>query len=115
MAKHMLVVFSKATPGREDEYNSWYQNQHLPDVLNVPGFRAAQRYRLQGPAGDDGRTRYLALYEVETNDLAGAMDELTKRAGTPAMPISDALDMSAVEMFVVDPIGERVQARPVEA
>ena len=116
MAKHLLVVFSEAQPGREDEYNAWYQDQHLPDVLKVPGFRAAQRYRLQPAEGQDGAAaRYLALYEVETNDIAAAMADLTARSGTPAMMISDALNMPKVELHIAEPFGQRVTAQPVEA
>jgi hypothetical protein len=41
--------------------------------------------------------KYFSLYEVETDDLQGFIDELTSRAGTERMPRSSALgDYSAV-------------------
>lgn len=46
MPKGMLVVESRpADPAREDEYNDWYTNTHIPEVCAVPGFVAARRYK----------------------------------------------------------------------
>jgi hypothetical protein len=30
-------------PGREDEFNLWYDPTHLPDVLKLPGFVSARQ------------------------------------------------------------------------
>ena len=38
MAVHRLIVFSAPTPGQEDEYNDWYNNVHLDEVVAIPGF-----------------------------------------------------------------------------
>jgi hypothetical protein len=46
MARHTFVVFTNPTEGQEDEYNDWYDNTHLSDVLKVEGFVAAQRFKL---------------------------------------------------------------------
>jgi len=45
MAKYTFVVLTNPTSSKEAEYNEWYNKQHIPDVLNVPGFVAAQRFR----------------------------------------------------------------------
>jgi hypothetical protein len=107
MAKYTFVVFSEPAAGREDEYNSWYDRQHLGDVLAVPGFVACQRFRLQpdAEAPADAPAKYLALYEIETDDLGATMAALGERAGTPAMPISEAL--SGVRTHMAEAIGER--------
>jgi hypothetical protein len=109
MTHYSLVVLSNPVAGREDEYNRWYSEQHLQDVLRIPGFVAAQRFRI---ADDSGAAphRYLALYELETNDLATALGELGKRAGTPAMPISEALDTATVSMTPFAAITGRIEA-----
>ena len=42
----LLVVLSgPVAPEREDTYNDWYTNVHLPDVLAVPGYVRAARYK----------------------------------------------------------------------
>jgi len=34
------------TPADAEEYHRWYSQQHLPDVLDCPGFIRAQRFRI---------------------------------------------------------------------
>ena len=41
---YYLLVFNQPVPGKEQEYNSWYDRHHAPDVVSVPGFVRAQRY-----------------------------------------------------------------------
>jgi hypothetical protein len=90
MAAYTLVVMSNPVEGRTEEYNDWYTNQHLADVLRVDGFKAARRFQIS--EGFSGPHAYMALYEMETEDPGAVLDELTKCANTPAMPISPAMD-----------------------
>jgi nitroreductase len=55
----VVLVEAVVDPDHDAEFNAWYENEHLPDVLNCPGFRAAARYRR---VGDD---KYLALYVAD--------------------------------------------------
>jgi hypothetical protein len=103
---HVLVVYSSPVAGQESEYNQWYDEQHLKDVLQAPGFLAAQRFKL--PDEPDRAPCYLALYEMRTEDPEAALAELTSRAGTPHMIISDALDMTVTSMTLVKAITGRV-------
>ena len=110
MAKYTYVVMSNPVAGKEEEYNRWYTDQHLPDVLAVPGFVAAQRYRVDD-ANSTLAHRYLALYEMESEDVQKTLAELQGRAGTPLMPLSDALDVNTVSATVFTPITGRVLPR----
>lgn len=85
------LVFSNPAAGADDEFNAWYSNRHLQDVLRVPGYRAAQRFRIrrQAEAPSVGWS-YLALYEVAADSYEAATNEIARRAGTPEMPISPA-------------------------
>jgi len=95
MQKYTFVVFSEATAGEEVEYHRWYNEQHLPDVIKVPGFLAAQRFKLFNASGNPSNAAtFLALYEVETDDLEKCLAEMRRRAGTPQMILSDAIDLS---------------------
>ena len=40
MATHRLVVFTEAMPGRDGEFNEWYDEVHLKEVLEVDQARA---------------------------------------------------------------------------
>ncbi|MDB5446135.1 MAG: hypothetical protein JWQ97_1452 [Phenylobacterium sp.] len=116
MAKHVFVVFTEAQPGQEAAFNTWYDSRHIPDVLSVPGFVAAQRFRVQPPAGQTGGPqRYLALYEMETDDVGATMAELMARAGGAAMPLSEAMNGAAIQTFLADALGPKVSAEPAAA
>ena len=107
MKKCILVVQTNPVVGREDEYNDWYTNRHLDDVLKVPGFKSAQRFML---AQDDGTSKwkYLAIYEFESEAPERIMEDyLLKLAGTPAMELSDGMDMQSFSSTPWVAISER--------
>lgn len=69
MARYWFFAFSDCKdPKRVGEYNEWYSNTHIPDMLQVPGMIRATRWEAAEPK--EGMTRqYLALYEFETDDI----------------------------------------------
>ena len=72
MARWVNIVETNcADPSREDEFNDWYDNVHLPDVLETPGFLSATRYLIKDP--EAGRGKYLAVYEIESEDIDATM------------------------------------------
>lgn len=107
--KCVLVVLSNPVAGREAEFNDWYSNQHLADVLKVPGFLSAQRFQL-GMEEGDAAWKYLAIYEFEANDPAESLAALTARAGSPEMVISQAMDMQAYSAVPWVAITEKLSA-----
>lgn len=108
MDKYVLVVLTNPVAGREEEFNSWYNNQHVPDVLKIPGFRSAQRFKLAQPDGSP--YKYLALYEVETDDLARTLGELPARAGGPDMVLSESFDINQASAVPWLAISEKISA-----
>jgi len=117
MAKYTFIVMTNPVEGKEAEYNDWYNTHHVPDVLNIPGFVSAQRFCLAETQMGRGQSRphkYLALYEIETDDLAGTLKELRARGGTPEIFPSDAIDMKNVATFVFSPVAEKVKASDVK-
>jgi hypothetical protein len=82
MAKNLQIVFSRFPEHVSDEeFNEWYE-AHLDEILSIPGFVSAQRFRLEPVVVDDAaggiRYRYLALYEVDASpeELRAAMESL---------------------------------------
>jgi hypothetical protein len=106
MPHYKLIVLSDPLDNRDAEFNTWYDNIHLPDVLKVDGIVAAQRFKLK--SGD--RWRYCALYEIESDDPQKVVTELESRAGTEAMPLSDAFDMGNYYMALAEPHAPRQTA-----
>jgi len=109
--RHQFLVLTNPVEGREDEYNDWYDNVHLDDVLAVDGFVAAQRFRLSTELAGRHPSpwRYLAIYEIEADDPAAALTRLQKVAGG-GMVISSALDGASAAGWVFSPIGPRKTA-----
>lgn len=109
MTRYSLLVVSNAADGLEDEFNRWYSEQHLGDVLRVPGFCCAQRFMFN--AGEPGSAlhqwRYAAVYEFESDEPNLQFEELSRRAGTSEMPMSAGLDMGSVATALLIPITER--------
>ena len=99
MPRYKLVVMTKPVEGREQEYNDWYQNVHLDDLVAIDGVKSAQRFRLnQAVSCDRAPLPYLAIYDVETNDIDGVIKELNVRPQTGRMVITSAL---STEIFAV--------------
>jgi hypothetical protein len=114
MDKFLLVGFGNCVQGREVEYHDWYNNRHMDDVLAIPGFVKGQRFAIHDTkvAGDSNSPwRYLALFEIETADLRGALDTLVARSGTNLMPSSDTVDLQSVATFIYRPITSKVEPK----
>ena len=83
MAKGIMVVESNpVSPEREAEYNEFYDNVHLGEVCDTPGIVSARRYKLHDGAGasaDPSRPQYLAIYELEGDDLGQVLKALRQR------------------------------------
>ena len=46
----------------EEEFNAWYDAEHLPERLAIPGFRSARRWVAEVAPGEG---KYLATYELD--------------------------------------------------
>ena len=80
MAKYVFVVFTEPVEGQDAEYNEWYSDVHIADVLKLDGIVAARRFKLAAmDPPQDGHRPYLALYEIETDDVSQIPDAI-KRA-----------------------------------
>jgi len=57
----ILAIFNDAAPGREAEFEEWFQGEHLLERLAVPGFLFGRRH--QAISGSNG---YFNFYLVES-------------------------------------------------
>ena len=107
MAKHVLLVLSNPTEGKEDEYNDWYDNTHLGEVLQIPGFTAAQRFEVNGPPVTGEAThKYMALYDLDTDNPQDALVELGARVQDGQVEMSDAIDGKTIVSSLFTPRGK---------
>ena len=88
MPKGIMVVQSRPSdPAREDEYNEWYSHTHLPEIRAIPGFTVARRFKVH----DGADHSYLAIYEIDADDLTDPVKELRARSVSGQMHMSDVL------------------------
>lgn len=111
MEKHLLVSLSNPVEGRDADYNDWFDNHHLPELLDIPGFVAAQRFTLSETqrAAPPYPFRYMAIYEIETDDLAKTIGEIGARQKD--MTKTDTSDLSRRALLVVRPLSPRVEKK----
>lgn len=120
---YQMMVFSNPVAGQETEYNRWYDNQHAPDVVAVPGFRTAQRFVLsENPllarSPPVVMPRYLVLFTISTDDLPAVMAESRRRAQTGLTKVSPTLDRTTADVYVYRNLGPRIAGaggEPAEA
>ena len=100
MAKYSMVVQSQAVAERDDDYNEWYDNQHFGDICALPGVTGGRRLEHAMTAMGEPGLKYLAIYDIETDDIGAVMAEMGRRGAEGLMPISDALDAPASVLWV---------------
>ncbi len=105
MARYSWFVFTNCTPGDDAEFNKWYDNVHIPDLLKVPGVIGCQRSELSVPqmGNADGtlfmcgteeigaKYRYCACYSIESDDPRAVLEDILSRSGTEDMLMTETL------------------------
>ena len=113
MRKFTWVILTNCVPGQDDEFNAWYDDIHIPDLLRVPGIVSAKRSTLADPQtmmqGEnivmanaqmiDAKYKYLAIYKIEADDPAAVLQEVVSRAKTPAMEIAPSFAEAYTILF----------------
>ena len=63
-ASALLLIAMNVAPEHENEFNEWYNSEHLPALGAVPGVLRARRYR-----GTGATQRYAAIYHFANPDV----------------------------------------------
>lgn len=109
MIEAVLVVLTKARPGREADLDDWYTNIHVRDALRFRGSIAAQRFSRSAdqpmalPVSFDWQR--LALYDAF--DAQRFSREHWENALTTRMMVSDAIDDAVLEDYHYYPLAFR--------
>ena len=74
-APFRYVVETDVTPETEDDFNAWYDGEHLAGLASVPGCVRASRYR-----NLDAGPRYSACYDLATREAFGSTAWMAVRA-----------------------------------
>lgn len=116
MTTSVFVVHTNPVEGSDEEFNTWYDDTHLGDIVAVPGITRARRYvpavAANQALADQGFTpldefEYLAIYEIEGDPQAAIV--AMNAAVSAGMYISPAL-APKVYATVYSPLTEWVTA-----
>jgi hypothetical protein len=110
--KYKLVVFTNAVEGKDEDFNDWYQNTHLRQIVSIKSYVQAQRFRLHTnivPGGPD-LSRYMAIYDIETDDINASLRAMNDLAASGRMPLPDSMAQPIIGA-VYEEFGEAVKAR----
>lgn len=61
---YVLTVRLDVSPEKEEEFNAWYNEDHIPALIQVEGVHGAKRYRTV-----EGAPKYLAVYQLANPEL----------------------------------------------
>ena len=67
----MLLFAMNAAPEAEQDFNAWYDEEHIPALAAVPGCLSARRFRIVR-AVSEGNQRYLAVYHLEGPEVCSS-------------------------------------------
>lgn len=70
----LLLTMTEPPPQMEEEFNAWYDTEHLPERLAIPGFVSARRW--VAPQAAAGSGKYLATYELDNPHVLQTPDYL---------------------------------------
>jgi hypothetical protein len=91
--KAILAVYANpAAPEREDEFNTWYIETHIPEVLGLEGFVGARRYELSAAQlGGSSEHRYVTHYDIDAPDVQQALKSLTDGFRNGKVTMNDSM------------------------
>jgi antibiotic biosynthesis monooxygenase (ABM) superfamily enzyme len=60
----LLIIMASMTPEKEEVFNRWYNEEHLPKALErLPGILSGRRYKI---IEGEEKHRFMAMYEFES-------------------------------------------------
>src|SRR5262252_7788554 len=80
--RYVMLVFANPIPGKEGEFNDWYTNTHMGDLVQLPGWMGAQRFRIitsviPRPSVAGYSHGYLIIWDLEDNEANAALARMT--------------------------------------
>ena len=74
----LLLTMTEPPPAMEEEFNAWYDTEHMAERLAIPGFRSARRWVADTKLGEG---KYLATYELDSPGVLLSPEYLARFEG----------------------------------
>ena len=65
----LLLFMTDIDPPHESEFHRWYEEEHIPERMAIPGFLTARRFQAL-----EGSPKYLAIYDLESPEVLRSPD-----------------------------------------
>lgn len=75
----VLLTFTEVPAEVEEDFNEWYNREHIDERVDMPGFLRARRYK-----AINGRPKYFATYETTQVENLAAPEYLARLADQSA-------------------------------
>ena len=98
--RYVMHVTSRANPGRDEDYDRWYDEIHRVEMLELPGVLSCDRFRELDMEGKETGI-FVAQYGVETDDPAALLQSIFAAAAT--MRLTDAIDATSARFSFFRP------------
>jgi hypothetical protein len=79
MKRGLLLTMTEPPLAMQEEFNAWYDTEHLPERLAIPGFRSARRWVATDIMPGEGK--YLATYELDSQAVLSSPEYLARFEG----------------------------------
>ena len=73
----ILLVMMDVDPEGEEAFDRWYNEEHLPERLEILGYVSARRFKLEE---GDGVLKYLCIWELEDGSPLQSEEYKSQRA-----------------------------------
>lgn len=104
-----LIALTRPLPGKEAEYHDWYQNTHLPELVNTFKMKGAQRFKLAAKMMGADENEFLAVYDIECDDPGAFMAEMGAAAQSGKMTMTDSQDFATTYTALFAEYDKRVE------
>ena len=108
MPRYKMIAGSRPVAGREDDFNVWYDNEHLPQVVALKGFTKARRLKLAQHVQGAESAPYAAIYEIETDNLGAVLGQFGEAAASGRLTRSDAMDYASASLAIYEEFGDEL-------
>jgi hypothetical protein len=83
---------------------------HLRELVALPGFVSAQRFRYARSLVEGEAFPYMSIYEIESDAIDAVLEGLKSTAEKGLLTMSDAIDLSDTSALVYEEFGAVVSA-----
>ena len=78
MSRGLLLTMTEPPLAMEEEFNAWYDTEHMQERLAITGFRSARRWVAEVAPGEG---KYLATYELDSPRVLHSAEYLARFEG----------------------------------